>query len=376
MDIELIDVRCSLAQCYSRLNFFVDLKETLDPVIKLAEDYDYKRGLSRVYSHLGSCFYYIELDLDSALEYLDKAIKLSSETKDFRIIGLSFHWYGLNLACDCQFDEAINYLKRIHDIPGIHPGSVAMSTAAYSAWAYCFSGKVNLGYQKCKEAKRIVDDLDDMSLKSFVYTGYGYCCFTKGFLEESITYLLEALSFDEKINSFWFAAQNGILLGDIFFQKGVYEKSLFYYIKSHEYFEMVRANPSFLLISTLGIARAKTMMNERDIDVDILMRKSHEYNFPISHGVVQRNIGEILLNTGEHRRSNAEEWINKAIETDSKNGTRFSLGLDYSLYAELHKRKGDQRKTKESLNKAIEIFKECGADGWVKKYEKELAAIT
>jgi len=32
-------------------------------------------------------------------------------------------------------------------------------------------------------------------------------------------------------------------------------------------------------------------------------------------------------------------------------------------------------KAKENLNKAIEIFTECGADGWVDKYEKELAEL-
>jgi len=43
---------------------------------------------------------------------------------------------------------------------------------------------------------------------------------------------------------------------------------------------------------------------------------------------------------------------------------RCSIG-DHALYAELFKRKGDQSKAKENLNKAIEILKECGADGWV-----------
>jgi hypothetical protein len=50
------------------------------------------------------------------------------------------------------------------------------------------------------------------------------------------------------------------------------------------------------------------------------------------------------------------------------------LTRDYALYAELLKRKGEQSKVKENLAKAIEIFKECGADGWVEKYKKELAA--
>ena len=54
----------------------------------------------------------------------------------------------------------------------------------------------------------------------------------------------------------------------------------------------------------------------------------------------------------------------------------FALGQDYALYADLFNRKGDQSKAKENLNKAIDILKECGADGWVAKYEKELAALS
>lgn len=54
----------------------------------------------------------------------------------------------------------------------------------------------------------------------------------------------------------------------------------------------------------------------------------------------------------------------------------FELGRDYALYAELLKRKGDQSKAKENLTEAIDILKECGADGWVKKAEKELALLS
>jgi hypothetical protein len=41
----------------------------------------------------------------------------------------------------------------------------------------------------------------------------------------------------------------------------------------------------------------------------------------------------------------------------------------------LFKRKGDTLKARENLGKAIEIFKECDADGWVERYEKELATL-
>jgi hypothetical protein len=52
------------------------------------------------------------------------------------------------------------------------------------------------------------------------------------------------------------------------------------------------------------------------------------------------------------------------------------LGMDYALYAEFFKRKGDQSKAKQNLNTAIKILKECGADGWVEKYKKELTEIS
>jgi hypothetical protein len=52
---------------------------------------------------------------------------------------------------------------------------------------------------------------------------------------------------------------------------------------------------------------------------------------------------------------------------------RWNLARDYALYAELFKRKDDLPKAGENLSKTIDIFKECGADGWVEKYEKELA---
>jgi len=82
------------------------------------------------------------------------------------------------------------------------------------------------------------------------------------------------------------------------------------------------------------------------------------------------------LNIDDHNLSDAEHWIQNAIEADQRNRMMFHLGQDYALFAELFKRKGGSQKARENLGKAIEIFKECGADGWVEKYEKELAALS
>ena len=82
------------------------------------------------------------------------------------------------------------------------------------------------------------------------------------------------------------------------------------------------------------------------------------------------------MNIDDQHISEAEHWIQKAIEADQRNGMRSCLGSDYALYAEFFKRKGDRLRARENLGKAIEILKECGADGWVSKYEKELALLS
>jgi hypothetical protein len=50
----------------------------------------------------------------------------------------------------------------------------------------------------------------------------------------------------------------------------------------------------------------------------------------------------------------------------------FLLGQDYALHAEFFRRKGEPTKAQENLMKAIEIMKECAAEGWAKKYEERM----
>jgi hypothetical protein len=51
------------------------------------------------------------------------------------------------------------------------------------------------------------------------------------------------------------------------------------------------------------------------------------------------------------------------------------LAKDYALYAEFFQKQGDIPEAREQLITAIDIFQGCGADGWGKKYEGELARL-
>jgi len=117
------------------------------------------------------------------------------------------------------------------------------------------------------------------------------------------------------------------------------------------------------------------MNDETDIDLKLLYGFGAENRVKLFDGRMKRYIGEILLEIDDPSVSNANKWIEKAIDADKCNGVMFELGMDYALYAKLFDREGDQTKAKENLGKAIAVFKECGADGWVEKYEKGLDAL-
>jgi tetratricopeptide (TPR) repeat protein len=131
------------------------------------------------------------------------------------------------------------------------------------------------------------------------------------------------------------------------------------------------ASPSRINYNKLALLRAN-LMKDTNIDLESMYALYDEIKFQVFKRDAQRYICEILLVLDDSFLSEAEDWIKRGIEFDKKNGMMFYLGNDYVLYSELFKRKEDFPKAKENLAKAIEIFKKCGADGWVEKYEKEL----
>ena len=165
-----------------------------------------------------------------------------------------------------------------------------------------------------------------------------------------------------------------LAIAEAFFQLKEYQKSIEHYVRGITILKNESYMPSSLRYSEIDLIRSRVMNNDMDIDIDSIYQIANKIKLKQAIGKASRSICEILLIIGNHIPE-AENWITTAIETNKKYSLRFSLAHDYALYAKLFIRKGDQSSAKEKLKEAIKIFKECGADGWVKKYEKELAAL-
>ena len=164
------------------------------------------------------------------------------------------------------------------------------------------------------------------------------------------------------------------ILADIYFAMREYEASQKHCQRAIAISQDNSLGPSQINSRKLALLRTNLMLNT-NIDLKSMYALSNEIKIQVSKSAAQRYICEILLVLDDSLISEAEDWIKRAIEFDKRNGMMFYSGRDYVLYSELFKRKEDFPKVKENLTKAIKIFKERGADGWVEKYEKELEKL-
>ena len=162
----------------------------------------------------------------------------------------------------------------------------------------------------------------------------------------------------------------------VYFDIGEYKKADEHYEKAIWLFGQNRSSPSTANLAKLGLVRTKVKKNEKDFNLESIYDNEYESNYKIHEGWKARYLSEILLYINNQHLFDSEEWIKKAIEADKRNGMMLNLGKNYALYSDLVKRKGDLSRARENLIKAIEIFKECGADGWVKKYEEEIVSLS
>jgi len=373
---EIIDARTTLGLYWLQLFHYPEAKAAIDPILDTALRSDYKRRLPQVLVLLGTYEYCFEEDFPKAFSHLEEALRIAEQEKDIASIGFATWRLGFALSANCEFEKACYNFEKALDI----------STAANNLWAasraksyiisfpYFFAGRIDAAYQSSEEAIQLAEESGDIYSKAMATVAHGISSYGKGPFEESTKHLLKGVDYCETINLSMWDALAHIYLGESYFEMGEYRNSKDHYEKAVRLFS--KGFPSLQGLAEIGVAMAKVMMDEKDVNLESVYVYVDENKLKVCEGWKHRYIGEILLNIDDRHLSEAEDWIKKAIETHKRDGMKWFLARDYTLYADLLKRKGDKLKAKENLIKAIEILKECGADAWVKKAEEELAALS
>ncbi len=372
---ELIDARMALGFYLFQTANMVEAKQSIDPIVDAVLKRGLKDKLGKIYLILGFCKYMAEEELPESIQYLEKAIAITSETGDFETRLHAKFILGLVLAFNCDFEKAI------HHFDGLVSPSITVERAwlvSYlksniSVYAYDYQGMVGLGYQISEEALRIAEESGDIYSKAVAYACHGTSCYYRGLLEEAEQYLIKGSKFTEKINMVAHNAVANQWLGHVYCDLGNYQKAQDHYTTAIYVRVHSGLAPSSTKLNRIALLRAKVLSGDKDINLELMYRYVRENKVRIYEGCMARYIGDILLHLDESFSTEAEEWIGKAIDADNRNGMSCDLGRDYALCGEFFKKKGQSSKAKEFLEKAIEIFKRCGADGWVQTTEETLS---
>jgi tetratricopeptide (TPR) repeat protein len=244
------------------------------------------------------------------------------------------------------------------------------------SYCYQFEGKINPAHEVAQETLKLAEETGDAYNKSMAYSCYGISCYHKGLFDEAKTRLLEFTSSYEKLAPLTWMGFTYVYLGCIYIDLREYDDAVNCYKKIIPIFQDASLAPSLVKHFQSCLMKAKALRHDQDIELSDLFACYDNYKLTWGKGWTARNIGDVLLHINDDRLADAKVWFQKAIEADSSNGLTWELAMDHACYANWFKKKGDQTGAKEQLTKAIDIFRECGADAWVEKYEKELVLIS
>ncbi len=374
---EIIDARTRLAGYHVSLTHHVEANEAVAPIAHLAAELNYQKRLPLIYIAMGTYRDWVEEDYSEGFRYLSDALNISEKLKDTISLWYANWFLGMNLSFNCEFEKGFEFFQKSLDLGTSRNRliQIAMAKIGIAIFNYACHGKIDLAYQISKESVEMVQEGGETYIKGIACSCHGRVCYFKGLLDEAENTLLQALSFCEKAAQLgWWTNASGSL-GHVYSDMGEYQKAQDHYEKGISALERTRIYPFWANMWKVSLARSKALNNDRDITLGEIFKYYENMNLKADKGWAARNVAEILLNVDGQHLSEAEDWVKKAIEADKSNRTMWSLGCDYAFYAELLKRRGDQPKAKENLAMAIDILKECGADGWVKRYEEEMKRL-
>jgi len=373
---KLISARTSLGLYDTQMNYFHEAKKVIDPIFNTALTQGSKRRLSQIYLIKGEYCCMVEEDYPEGLKNLKKALELSQEANDILSFVLASYYLGGALFFSCKFEEAFDHFQKALE-PNVAANSLwGISMMKSNISLLCnYQGAVTMGYQNSVEALEIAEESADLMSRAMAHTALGTSCFFKGLLDDAIEHLYKGCDFNERIDLPLWNALGLHYLAEIYFILGEYRRSKDNFAKLNVLLAHNRISPSLASLAKLGAARANMINKKQDIDLELFFSFVHENKIKLLEGEMRRYIGEILLNICDQNAYVAKDWIETAIESYKKNSMKWFLGKSYALYAEMFRRNGEQSKAQESLCQSIEVFKECGADRWVEKYEKELAKL-
>ncbi|MFC1895377.1 hypothetical protein ACFL0Q_01775 [Thermodesulfobacteriota bacterium] len=373
---KIIDARTDLANYYLNLTLFAKARDAVAPIKDLVLEIGHQKSLPTIYNAIGCDLLYIQEDFSRGIEYMYKALDVAERAENRQVLFNTHTVLATELVNECQFENALEHSKKLMTLSSgwNFQNGVALAKSI-DARSYLTRGQLDSAYHIAQEGLNVARTGGDIFFIANCQWNIGLTCYHKGLFAEAEDHLLGALADADRID--WALVVMGISneLAEMYCHLGQLENTQLYCKKGISSCESFGICPSAFNYCKIILAQISILMDDRDMSLENIFEYHNNVKPKFMMGRSAHAVARILLTIGGAHLSDAEVWINAATEIHERNGMRWYLAQDYAVYSELFKRKGEQSKAKENLTKAIEIMNECGADGWVTRYEEELARL-
>jgi len=375
---QIIDARVVLATYYLNINFHIESKDVVEPIIDLALALDYKKGISGIYTALGLYNLYVEEDYSKGVEHLKQVFDIAEKAQNYLAMWFSQYQLGCCLWFPYRFKESMGCLKTALVMSQISKNLTGVAHSKSSMVMHlCYKNRPDLALPLAEEALDAALQSEDVMALQPAYTSMGVALYYRGDLHKAEEYLSQGFAYYDKASIISWAAFATGYLGWSYHDMGSYEKAKASQQQCISMMESAKLFPSWVNCHKLWLENHR-MKSGTGIDFEEIssLINTHDRNkLAVCESYGSRCIGEIYLKLDNDHMVEAETWIKRAMDFNIKHGTHWELARNYSLYADWYKKKGDNVAAKEQLARAIDLFRECGADGWVTMTEEKLARL-
>jgi tetratricopeptide (TPR) repeat protein len=372
----VIDARTRLALYYGQKSDWRRAFEVIQPVIDAARRLAPKKTLSQVLSVVRGYEFGYEEDFARGLGHLEEALQLAEEANDTPSLFFAHFLSGFVLHCSCRFEEAVHHYRKALEINVVSHNLIGIATmTSHIGWAHNDSGQIGVAYEETREAVRASEEGGDLTSKAVSYASHGGSLFRRGFFREAEETLLQSIAACGRAQMPWWIAFSHQCYANTCHAVGEHGLALDHYEQAVQSLDSVGIYPSWVNLWRVGMHRSQAALGAIDVTAEELGRYAAANKLKLLEGATRRSIAETFLHGDRHYWNEAEIWIQDAIGADRENGTRWDLAMDHAVYGELCQQKSDRAQAREHLGKAVEIFTECGADGWVKRTEEKLTQL-
>ena len=393
----LIDLLIHWAEVFHYRGHFKKLSELLGAHVNLAESLDDKSRLGRLYVWVGVAALCRGRCRDS-YEHLRNGLKLGEETQNQHVIGYACGWLGWSCAHLGLLDEGIGFGERAQEMAKHIPSDQFLHFQSLAGLAYLYwqRGEKKKALEKSKALLAYGER--NLNIRSLFWgTGViGLCHLLNGDFPSAIEYGKKALGISQDP---WLSQIARYGLGAIYAASGEFQEAENVSRKVADYSEKFGAElietPANMYIGVALIAKGRMELGLRMIEQarGLLLENDRRCEYamseyilgkvylqiveravPMSLSRIVNNIGFLVKNV-PFARKKAESHFNKAIEVAQEIGAKGTLGQAYLDLGLLHKVKNNEEKAKECLSKAIGIFEQSEAKGFLKQAREALASL-